>query len=206
MKKQRLSPLRIARFLGRMTPRVRPYLTSLVGACVVLVVSTAIALAFPLIVRELLDAAFLEGSGELLNLIALGLLALFALQAVLNFTQSYLTASVAERVIADLRNDLFAHLLRQPPGFYSLRRVGELSSRIASDSGLIHNVLRFGIPELTRQGIFKRTCLKIASEGWWRLTIALHSIDICSQDASGTKILVSTTTALGCTIQRAGDS
>ena len=171
MKKQRLSPRRIAQFLGRLTPRVRPYLTSLIAACVVLVVSTAIALAFPLVVRELLDAAFLERSGELLNLIAIGLLALFALQALLNFAQSYLTASVAERVIADLRNDLFAHLLRQPPGFYALRRVGELSSRIASDSALIQDVLRFGIPELARQGIFLVGALALVTATNPRLTL-----------------------------------
>lgn len=181
MKKQRLSPRSIARFLGRLTPRVRPYLTSLIAAGVVLVVSTAIALAFPLIVRELLDAAFLEGSGELLNLIAIGLLALFALQAVLNFAQSYLTASVAERVIADLRNDLFAHLLRQPPGFFSLRRVGELSSRIASDAALIQNVLRFGIPELARQGIFLVGALALVTATNPRLTlVTLTAIPIAA--------------------------
>ena len=181
MKKQRLSPRSIARFLGRLTPRVRPYLTSLIAAGVVLVVSTAIALAFPLIVRELLDAAFLEGSSELLNLIAIGLLALFALQAVLNFAQSYLTASVAERVIADLRNDLFAHLLRQPPGFFSLRRVGELSSRIASDAALIQNVLRFGIPELARQGIFLVGALALVTATNPRLTlVTLTAIPIAA--------------------------
>ena len=181
MKKQRLSPRSIARFLGRLTPRVRPYLTSLIAASVILVVSTAIALAFPLIVRELLDAAFLEGSGELLNLIAIGLLALFALQAVLNFAQSYLTASVAERVIADLRNDLFAHLLRQPPGFFSLRRVGELSSRIASDAALIQNVLRFGIPELARQGIFLVGALALVTATNPRLTlVTLTAIPIAA--------------------------
>jgi len=171
MKTQRLSPRGIARFLGRLTPRVRPYLMSLIGAGVVLVVSTGIALAFPLIVRELLDAAFLDGSGELLNMIALGLLGLFALQAVLNFAQSYLTASVAERVIADLRMDVFAHLLRQPPGFFSLRRVGELSSRIASDSSLVHNVLRFGIPELVRQAIFLVGALALVTATNPRLTL-----------------------------------
>ena len=64
MKKQRLSPRSIARFLSRLTPRVRPYRWSLIAAGVVLVASTVIALAFPLIVRELLDAAFLEGVGS----------------------------------------------------------------------------------------------------------------------------------------------
>jgi subfamily B ATP-binding cassette protein MsbA len=116
--------------------------------------ATAIGLAFPLIVRELLDAAFLAGDSSMLNRIALGLMGLFALQAVVNFGQSYLTASTSERVVADLRQDLFGALVYQPPGFFDTRRVGELTSRISSDTGLIQGVLRFGIPELVRQGVF----------------------------------------------------
>jgi subfamily B ATP-binding cassette protein MsbA len=115
---------------------------------------TAIGLVFPLVVKELLDAAFLRGDRSILDTIALGLLGLFALQAVINFCQSYLTASVSERVIADLRADLFSSLIFQSPGFFDERRVGELTSRISSDTGLIQGVLRFGVPELVRQGVF----------------------------------------------------
>ena len=135
-------------------PRLRPFRGRLVAAGCLLLLSTAVGLAFPLVVRELLDAAFLAGDEGLLNRIALGLLALFAVQATVNFGQSYLTASVAERVVAGLRLDLFERLVRQPPGFFATRRVGELTSRIASDAGLVQQVLRFGIPELVRQGVF----------------------------------------------------
>jgi subfamily B ATP-binding cassette protein MsbA len=137
-----------------LVPRVLPYRGPLAQAGVLLLFSTAVGLAFPLVVRELLDAAFLEGDATLLNLIALGLIALYAVQALVNFGQSYLTAATSERIIADLRRDLFRSLVVQAPGFFDRRRVGELTSRMASDSGLIQNVLRFGIPELMRQGLF----------------------------------------------------
>lgn len=68
-----------------------------------MLMSTGVGLAFPLIVRELLNAAFLANDSGLLNQIALGLLALFAVQALVNFSQSYLTDSVSERVVADFR-------------------------------------------------------------------------------------------------------
>lgn len=154
MSKERLGPARTFGFLRRLMPRVRPYGRALAGAAALLLVSTLIGLAFPLIVRELLDAAFLEGSGELLNGIALGLLGLFFVQGFINFGQSYLTASISERVVADLRRDVFRALVHQPPGFFAEQRVGELSSRLASDAGLIQNVLRFGVPEIVRQGVF----------------------------------------------------
>ena len=154
MPKARTNPVRSLGFLRRLAPRVRAYRAHLLGAGVLILLSSGVGLAFPLVVRELLDAAFLAGDGTLLNRIAIGLLLLFAVQAVINFGQSYLTAATSERVVADLRKDLFHVLIRQPPGFFASRRVGELTSRISSDAGLIQGVLRFGIPELIRQMVF----------------------------------------------------
>ncbi len=171
MASERLSPRKAAGFLSRLAPRVRPYRRQLVGALVLLVVSTAIGLVFPLVVRRLLDAAFLAANGPELNRVAVGLLGLFAVQAVLNFGQSYLMASVSERVIADLRKDLFGHLALQPPGFFALRRVGELSSRIAADAAMIQQVLRFGVPELLRQGLFLLGALTLVTLTNPRLTL-----------------------------------
>jgi len=166
-----MSPRKAAGFLRRLVPRMLPYRAALVYALFLLLLSTAVALAFPLVVRELLDAAFLAGSARLLNRIALGLLVLFAVQALLNFGQSYLMASVSERVVADLRKDLFGHLALQPPGFYSLRRVGELSSRLASDADHVQQVLRFGLPELLRQGTFLVGALTLVTLTNPRLTL-----------------------------------
>jgi subfamily B ATP-binding cassette protein MsbA len=133
--------------------------------------SVSIGLAFPLVVRELLDAAFLAGDSALLNRVALGLLSLFAVLAVINFSQSYLTASVSEKVVADLRRDVFDSLVYQPPGFFASRRVGELSSRLASDAGLIQGVLRFGVPEIIRQGTFLVGALVLVTITHPRLTL-----------------------------------
>ena len=169
--RERLSPKKTVGFLRRLTPRVRPYRLALVTAAVLMLMSTGVGLAFPLIVRELLDAAFLANDSGLLNRVALGLLALFGVQAVVNFGQSYLTASVSERVVADLRRDLFSSLVHQPPGFFASRRVGELTSRLASDSGLIQGVLRFGVPEIVRQGIFLVGALVLVTITHPRLTL-----------------------------------
>ncbi len=181
MPKERLSPRRAFHFLRRLAPRVRPYRGYLVGASVLLVISTAVGLAFPLVVRTLLDAAFLEGNSTLLNQVALGLLALFAFQAVVNFAQSYLTSSVSEHVVADLRKALFGSLVVQSAGFFASRRVGELSSRLASDVVLIQNVLRFGVPELVRQGLFLVGALVLVTATNPRLTmVTLTAIPVAA--------------------------
>jgi subfamily B ATP-binding cassette protein MsbA len=172
MGKKRYTPRQTWGFLKLLIPRVAPYKGILALAGVLLLMATAIGLAFPLVVRELLDSAFLAGDARQLNLIASGLLGLFAVQAVINFGQSYLTASTSERVVAALRQDLFKALVYQPPAFFDNRRVGELTSRISSDTGLLQGVLRFGVPELIRQGVFLVGALFLVTVTHPQLTMA----------------------------------
>lgn len=172
MSKKRYTPRQTWGFLKRLLPRLAPYRGALAMAGVLLLMATGIGLAFPLVVGKLLDSAFLDGDPHLLNLIALGLLGLFAIQAVINFGQSYLTASTSERVVAVLRQDLFGALVYQPPGFFDTRRVGELTSRISSDTGLVQGVLRFGVPELIRQGVFLAGALVLITVTDPHLTLA----------------------------------
>jgi subfamily B ATP-binding cassette protein MsbA len=135
-------------------PRIRPYLWRLTAAFVCLLASAGIALAFPQFVRYLLDAAFISGDAGLLNRIALGLLVLFAIQAGLNFIQVYLLTSTSELVIARLREDLFAHLVRLSPGFFTERRTGELTSRLSADTAILQTVLSYNLSEFARQTLF----------------------------------------------------
>jgi len=121
---------------------------------VCLLASASIALAFPQIVRHLLDAAFISADATLLNKIALGLLILFAIQGVLNFVQVYLLTSTSELVIAQLREDLFAHLVRLSPAFFTERRTGELTSRLSSDTTVLQTVLSYNLSEFARQTLF----------------------------------------------------
>jgi subfamily B ATP-binding cassette protein MsbA len=137
--------------LVRLWPRVRPYRRILLGATVALVLSSAASLAFPMVVRYLLDAAFVNRDRALLDRIALGLVALFSVQAVLNYIQAYLLSAAGEQAVAGLRRELFSRLLEMPPGFFAERRTGELTSRLTVDIGLLQSVLSHQISEFCRQ-------------------------------------------------------
>jgi ATP-binding cassette, subfamily B, bacterial MsbA len=137
--------------LVRLWPRVRPYRGILLGATVALVLSSAASLAFPMVVRYLLDAAFVNRDRALLDRIALGLVGLFSVQAVLNYIQAYLLSAAGEQAVAGLRRELFARLLEMPPGFFAERRTGELTSRLTVDIGLLQSVLSHQISEFSRQ-------------------------------------------------------
>jgi len=139
--------------LGRLWPRLRPYRGGLALATVALLLSGAIALAFPQIVRYLLDAAFLQRNRGLLDRIAVVLLALFAVQAGLNYVQTYYLSATGERAVAGLRRELFDKLLTMPPGFFADRRTGELTSRLTTDIGLLQSVMSHQIAEFSRQAL-----------------------------------------------------
>ena len=140
--------------IRRLFPRVYPYRRSLVVAGVCLVVSALIGLAFPLVVRYLMDAAFEMHDLDTLNRIALLLVGLFGIQAVLNFVQVFVLGATAEKVIADIRVELFSHLLTLSPGFFTRRSSGELTSRLASDCSTLQTVLSHQIAELLRQMLY----------------------------------------------------
>ncbi len=140
--------------LSRLLPRIRPHRSTLAIAGLCLLLSGSIALAFPQIVRRLLDSAFISGDSAALNRIALILISMFAVQAALNFAQVYLLTSTAERIIAKLRRDLFESLINLSPGFFTDARTGELTSRLSADTAILQTVLSSNLSEFTRQALF----------------------------------------------------
>jgi len=146
--------LRSPKPLGRLLPLVRPYRGRLAVAALCLLVAAGVGLAFPQVVRTLLDAAFQQHDRSLLDRVALGLLGLFALQGAMNFVQVYLLTSTTERVVARLREDVFAHLVKLSPGFFTERRTGELTSRLSADLAVLQSLLSTWISEMSRQVLF----------------------------------------------------
>jgi subfamily B ATP-binding cassette protein MsbA len=153
--KLRVPPLQVPVFVfRRLGPRLRPHRWVLAAATLFLLLSGSIGLAFPIVVRHLMDAAFVELDRALLNGIAVLLLALFVVQGVFNFCQVYLLGATGEKVIAGLRRDLFAHLLTLSPDFFTERTTGELTSRLTSDVVRLQGVLSYQISELLRQTLY----------------------------------------------------
>ena len=136
--------------LRQLLPRLKPHRGALAAAILMLLGSTAVGLTFPLVVGQILDSAFDNPDLSQLNRTALFLFGLFTVQAVMNFLNSYLLSATGERVIGQLRKDLFGHLLTFPPAFFADRRTGELTSRLGTDVQLLQGVLSMHVAELCR--------------------------------------------------------
>ena len=172
----------------RLAPRLRPHRKALVGAGICLLLSTAIGLAFPLVVRYLMDAAFVERNASLLGTIALGLLGLFVLQGVFNFGETYWLGATGERVIARLRTDLFSKLIGLSLGFHAGQATGELTSRLASDCSMLQSIMGHQIAELIRQIMFLVGSLVLLTLLHWQLmftTLAVAPVVVLAGFAFG---------------------
>lgn len=141
------------RDLWRLLSYAEPYGLKLALAILSLLISTALGLVYPGIVQRFVDALFVEHDSGRINQFGIILIGIFVLQAVFAFARSYLLAYVGEYVVADVRKQIFSHLLELPVSFFANRRVGELLSRSASDVGVIQGFTTGSLTELIRQGL-----------------------------------------------------
>lgn len=125
----------------------KPYRPRFYGAIALALFSSAVGLTIPLGLKALLDAVFQSGDASLLNIIALVLMGLFLLQAFFSFGSSYGLEWVGERVITDLRKQLYEHLQRLGFRYFSEVRLGEITSRLTNDVGSIRTALTSALPQ-----------------------------------------------------------
>ena len=105
-----------------------------VGVVVALIVATSvIAMAQPFLVREAVDIAIPEQDVRLLLLTVGGMLAVTVVTQLLGVVQTWLSASIGQRVMHGLRTAVFTHLQRQSLGFFTRTRAGEVQSRLTND-------------------------------------------------------------------------
>ena len=115
-----------------------------------LFVTGATSLVFPKLMGNMIDASK-GASVSSINTIALTLLVVFIFQAIASFIRVYTFTYVTENALANLRKDVYQHLISLPMSFFSVRRVGELNSRISSDVSIIQDTLTTTIAEFIRQ-------------------------------------------------------
>ena len=129
------------RALRLATHFVAPYRWHTVGALLALIVTAGITLSMGQGIRLLVDKGFMTQSPHLLNQsIGVFLLLVLAL-SVGTFVRFYLVSWIGERVVADIRRQVFNHLIDLHPGFYENNRSSEIQSRLTADTTLLQSVI-----------------------------------------------------------------
>ncbi|MCX4220171.1 MULTISPECIES: ABC transporter transmembrane domain-containing protein [Pseudomonas] len=118
-----------------------PYRWPAFGALLALIVTAGITLSMGQGIKLLVDQGFMTQSPHLLNQsIGLFMLLVFGL-ALGTFARFYLVSWIGERVVADIRRQVFNHLVYLHPGFYEDNRSSEIQSRLTADTTLLQSVI-----------------------------------------------------------------
>ncbi|MEY4286620.1 MAG: hypothetical protein RL511_698 [Bacteroidota bacterium] len=145
---------------ARFLKYLKPYGGTYFIGWIFLVLSTSAGLVFPYLMGKLLGSSSGTSNPEQavrlldlsnVNQIALALFILFFFQSVFSFVRVVLFNNVTENALRDMRNDAFEKLVYMPMDFFNRQKVGELTSRVASDIAQIQEVLRTTIAEFFRQ-------------------------------------------------------
>ena len=136
---------------------LKPYLmrhpARLAGALAALVVAAMAMLTIPMAVRRMIDHGFGGADGAMIDQYFIMLIIIGIVLAAASAVRFYLVTWIGERVVADLRSDVFAHLARLDPAFYERTHSGEVMSRLTADTTQIKAAAGTAISQAVRNTI-----------------------------------------------------
>lgn len=128
-------------YYRRFLPFLRPYLPRMATAIALVAAAAALNLLLLRLAGRLWDVITVQRNVGRMTALVWTFLALMALQGLLSMGHSYLVAWVSQRIMADFRTHLFAHLQRLSLSFFARRRTGEILSRLMNDVGVIQTTV-----------------------------------------------------------------
>ena len=133
------------RSLSGLLPFLRPYRGRIALALLFLVLSAATTLVLPVALKSLIDSGLVAAEpGQRVMALRGHFAALFAVGAALGLFSAarfYMVSWLGERVTADLRNAVYAHVVEQSPEFFETTQTGEVLSRLTTDTTLVQTVV-----------------------------------------------------------------
>ena len=136
-----------------------------------LLVSQLVGVIVPLIIKAGIDDLMHGGTARKLLGVAGLLLAVGVTKAVLQFWMRWILIGISRDVEYDLRNDLFAHLMRLSPRYYTENRTGDLMSKLTNDLNAVRNMVGPGIMYSANTVVVGAATIALMLHLDWRLTL-----------------------------------
>lgn len=127
---------------------IKPYSLLIISALACTILASAVNLYLPKIIGEVIDQVLATKDTDTLNLIAVTVLVLIVIQGIAMYGQTYLMAFSSQKIIIDIRRDLYQHLQKLSIAFFEKRSVGTIMSYVTNDvaalqTALVNNVIDF---------------------------------------------------------------
>ena len=156
---------------ARLLHYVVPYWRRGVAAILAMILGALTTLAVPWIIRNIIDEVLAAKNLVALNWIALGILVLFFLRGVFSYIQGYLMSYIANRVIIDIRNEVYARVQRLSLRFFDTRKTGSLMSRLTNDIGALQTAIVDNFVNIVKESVILIGSLVGMVILHWRLTL-----------------------------------
>jgi len=153
MSEQRREKSRNIGALRNLWPFLKPHKGLAIGWLVFLGISSGASLVLPVAVRHIIDHGFLASSLATINGTFLALFGVALVLAVATAARYYCIALLGERSLASLRTALYEHVIQLDVGFYESTRVGELTSRLGTDTEVVQTLVGSGISVALRSAV-----------------------------------------------------
>jgi len=153
MSEQRREKSRNIGALRNLWPFLKPHKGLAIGWLVFLGISSGASLLLPVAVRHIIDHGFLASSLATINGTFLGLFGVALVLAFATAARYYCIALLGERSLASLRTALYEHVIQLDVGFYESTRVGELTSRLGTDTEVVQTLVGSGISVALRSAV-----------------------------------------------------
>ncbi len=170
-----------------------PYKARMALAVLALISSAALSLVFPWVIGQVVNSVLTQRNLDLLNQITIGLLAVFVFRSITSLIENYNLNYIGERIVVDLRQQLYNHLQKLSLGFFVQRRVGELVSRMSSDVTALRSVLTNNVNVLIQQSLTMVGSVALMLALNWRLSLFILVL---------TPIIIAIAAAFGFWLQR----
>jgi subfamily B ATP-binding cassette protein MsbA len=155
----------------RLLAYLRPHVPALIVGTVLAIVVAAMEGSIAWLVKPAMDDVFIRRDERMLKLIPLLFLAAYIAKGLARYGQSYLMASIGERVIARLRRNLYAHLQRMSLSFFTSRHTAELMSRVVTDVNRLARLSSTVLVMTIRQMVMVVALATVMFVRDWRLAV-----------------------------------
>jgi ATP-binding cassette subfamily B protein len=139
--------------LKSLGPFIRPYRGRLHVALTALLLAAAAQLSLPIALRYLIDRGLLAEDAGTIDRYFIAMFGVAVLFGVFSALRFYLVTWLGERVVADVRNAVYSHVIRLDPAFFEVTKTGEVLSRLTTDTTLIQSISGAGFSIALRSAV-----------------------------------------------------
>lgn len=130
---------------------MKPYIPRLAVAIICIVFAAGANLYVPWVIKDVIDGVLAEKNMVMLNTIAIGIVVVFLFRGIFFYGQTYLMSYIAQKVVIDVREDVYKHLQRLSLAYYEKRQTGTIMSYITNDVAALQAALVDSLVEMVQE-------------------------------------------------------